>query len=64
MKNQIETDIEIIEDDDKIVSYDTQYQKSDIRDWDIDHLSLKQVLFIIENCEKDNFQIALRDKKY
>lgn len=61
MKNVIKIDIEIVEDNDKIVSYDT----NDIIDFskvDIDHLSLKQLLQLIKQISPEKIEVVSRGK--
>lgn len=61
MNNNIELDIEITNEDDKIVSSDTE-RIIDYASLDIDHLSLKELLFILQNTKEDNIQIVQRGK--
>ena len=61
MNNNIKVDIEIIDEDDKMVSSDTE-TSIDYDSLDIDHLSLKQFLYLIKNIDENNIEIAPRIK--
>lgn len=61
MSNQIKLDVEITDEDDKMVSSDTEIS-IDLNSLDIDHWSLKQLLLLLRNTNEENIQFVQRDK--
>lgn len=63
MKNNIKLDVEIIDQDDNIVSGDT-FKRIDYSSLDIDHISLKQLLTILKDIDDKHIEILNRDKNF
>ncbi len=63
MKNNIKLDVEIVNQDDNIVSGDT-FNGIDYSSLDIDHISLKQLLTILKDIDDKHIEILNRDKNF
>lgn len=61
MINNIKVDVEITDENDKMVSNDTELCV-DYESLDIDHLSLKQLLTLLKSTDENNIQIVQRLK--